>query len=83
MSYFRQPVFFTNGKTTAFMGATTEGNFNTVCWYLLKFLTQRSCKTTKNILSNQQTFPLRQDFIGIQFGIKILKFSTRELFMLL
>jgi hypothetical protein len=30
MSYFRQPVFFFNGKTAAFVGATTEGNFSTV-----------------------------------------------------
>jgi hypothetical protein len=58
MSYFRL-VSFTNGKTAAFVGATTEGNFSTV-------LVDPSSKVSSlkklqaNILSNQQTFPQRK-----------------------
>jgi hypothetical protein len=60
MSYFRQPSFFTNGKTAAFVGATTEGNFSTVLVDPSSKVSSFEKKLPRTFCLIQQTFPQRK-----------------------
>jgi hypothetical protein len=50
---FQVNHLFTNGKTVAFVGASTDGNFSVLVDHLSTFLPLvKLAKTAKNILSN-------------------------------